>query len=73
MGALDPYRITDNIPDGEFDAVVAHTLVSHVQEPLTMIKEAARVVKPSGLISIKDGDLRIDYVCLGRSCREQKV
>ena len=45
-----------DIPDGRFDAVVAHTLVSHVQEALTVIKEAARVVKPGGLIAVFDGD-----------------
>ena len=45
-----------DIPDGKFDAVVADALVSHVQETLTMIKEAGRVVKPGGLIAIFDGD-----------------
>jgi ubiquinone/menaquinone biosynthesis C-methylase UbiE len=43
-------------PDGEFDAVVAQTLVSHVEEPLAMLMEAKRVVKPGGLIAIFDGD-----------------
>jgi ubiquinone/menaquinone biosynthesis C-methylase UbiE len=60
LGARVEFRFGDtrelDIADGEFDTVVAHTLVSHVQEPLTVIKEAARVVKPSGLISIFDGD-----------------
>ena len=45
-----------DVPDGEFDAVVAHTLVSHVEEPLTVIKEATRVAKPGSLIAIFDGD-----------------
>jgi len=45
-----------DIPAGSFDAVVAHTLVSHVQEALTVLKEAGRVVKPGGLIAVFDGD-----------------
>lgn len=45
-----------DIPDAEFDAVVAHTLVSHVQEPLAVLEEARRVVRPGGWISIFDGD-----------------
>jgi ubiquinone/menaquinone biosynthesis C-methylase UbiE len=44
------------VPDEEFDVVVAHTLVSHVADPLAVIKEAARVVKPGGRVGIFDGD-----------------
>src|SRR5918993_5250111 len=60
LGSRVEFRSGDtrelDIPDGSFDAVVAHTLVSHVQEALTVPKEAGRVVKPGGLIAIFDGD-----------------
>ena len=36
--------------------MVAHTLVSHVPEALTVLKEAGRVVKPGELIAVFDGD-----------------
>jgi ubiquinone/menaquinone biosynthesis C-methylase UbiE len=39
-----------------FDGVIAHTLVSHVDDPLAVLKEAARLVKPGGLVGIFDGD-----------------
>src|SRR3712207_1950001 len=60
LGTLVEFRSGDtrelDIPDGEFDAVVAHTLVSHVKEALTVLKEAGRAVRPGGLIAIFDGD-----------------
>ena len=39
-----------------FDAVVAHTLVSHVRDPLAVLAEAARVVRPGGWVAVFDGD-----------------
>jgi ubiquinone/menaquinone biosynthesis C-methylase UbiE len=42
--------------DGSFDAVVAHTLLSHVEEPFSVIKEAARVLKHGGMLGLFDGD-----------------
>jgi ubiquinone/menaquinone biosynthesis C-methylase UbiE len=44
------------IPDETFDAVVAHTLISHVDDPLAALKEATRIVKKGGMIGIFDGD-----------------
>lgn len=45
-----------DIHDEVFDAVVAHTLVSHVDDPLLVIKKAARVVRRGGTVVIFDGD-----------------
>jgi SAM-dependent methyltransferase len=45
-----------DVGDGVFDAVVAHTLLSHVDDPLTFVREAARLVRPDGMIGIFDGD-----------------
>ena len=39
-----------------FDAVVAYTLVSHVRDPLAVLAQAARVVRPGGSVAIFDGD-----------------
>lgn len=44
------------LPDASFDAVIAHTLISHVDSPAIVLDELARVVKPGGLIGIFDGD-----------------
>lgn len=45
-----------DIPDKSYDAVVLHTLVSHVADPVAVINEAARIVKPGGMVGIFDGD-----------------
>jgi ubiquinone/menaquinone biosynthesis C-methylase UbiE len=45
-----------DLADGAFDAVVAHTLLSHVDDPLAVLREAARVVKRGGMIGLFDGD-----------------
>lgn len=42
--------------DATFDAVVAHTLVSHVEDPSMVVREAARVLRPGGMLGIFDGD-----------------
>jgi ubiquinone/menaquinone biosynthesis C-methylase UbiE len=45
-----------DFPDAAFDAVVAHTLMNHVDDPVGVVKEAARVVKPGGRVGIFDSD-----------------
>ena len=45
-----------DIPPDSFDAVVAHTLVSHVEEPVAVLRESAHVAKQGGLIGVFDGD-----------------
>jgi SAM-dependent methyltransferase len=42
--------------DGAFDAVIAHTLLSHVEDERAVLKEIVRVVKPGGKVGIFDGD-----------------
>ena len=42
--------------DESYDAVILHTVVSHVPDPSATISEAARVVQRGGPVSIFDGD-----------------
>jgi ubiquinone/menaquinone biosynthesis C-methylase UbiE len=44
------------LADGTFDAVVAHTLISHVEDPFLVVQEAARVLKRGGMLGLFDGD-----------------
>ena len=47
-----------NLADNGFDAAVAHTLLSHVDSPRTVLSEMTRLVRPGGLIAVFDGDYR---------------
>lgn len=54
------FRVGDahdlDFPDASFDAVFAHTLISHVTDPLAVLNEMVRVVRPGGTVAIFDGD-----------------
>jgi SAM-dependent methyltransferase len=44
------------LPDASFDAVIAHTLVSHVGDPAAVVAEAARLLRAGGRLAVFDGD-----------------
>ena len=50
----DAHRLA--FADGAFDAVIAQTLLSHVGDPLAVLREATRVVRPGGIVAIFDAD-----------------
>jgi SAM-dependent methyltransferase len=43
-------------PDASFDAAFAHTLLMHVRDPRTTLREMRRVLKPGGVVGIADDD-----------------
>ena len=42
--------------DGQYDLVLAHTVISHVADPTAFLREAIRLAKPGGQIILHDGD-----------------
>ena len=58
-----------DLPAASFDAAVAHTLVSHVRDPLAVLAEAARVVRPGGSVAVFDGD----YASLTFACSDAQL
>jgi SAM-dependent methyltransferase len=60
LGSRVEFRVGDahapGLPEASVDAVLAHTLLSHVTDPAAVLAAAARVLRPGGLVAIFDGD-----------------
>ncbi len=54
-------------PDGDLDIVVVHTTLCHVPQPELVLAEAARVLRPGGVLAVCDGDYATITVALGES------
>lgn len=72
----DAHRVAYD--DGAFDIVTLHTLISHVEDPMQVLREAHRLVRPGGTVAIFDGDyasLTFGYTDhqLGRTIEEKLV
>jgi SAM-dependent methyltransferase len=61
LGGRIDFRVGDahglGLPEGGFDVVVMHTLISHVADPAAVLSEGRRLLKPgSGRLVVFDGD-----------------
>lgn len=50
----DVYRM--GIADASFDVVHAHQLLQHLTNPIAALKEMYRVLRPHGIVAVRDGD-----------------
>lgn len=41
-------------PDGMFDAVISNSIIHHIPEPVSCLREAVRVSRPGGLLFFRD-------------------
>jgi ubiquinone/menaquinone biosynthesis C-methylase UbiE len=54
------------LPDAAFDAVVLHTVLSHVPQPERVLAEAHRALRTEGWVAVFDGDYRTISIATGR-------
>jgi ubiquinone/menaquinone biosynthesis C-methylase UbiE len=50
----DVYQL--DFPDGHFDVVYAHQVLQHLARPVEALEEMRRVLKPEGLLAVRDAD-----------------
>jgi ubiquinone/menaquinone biosynthesis C-methylase UbiE len=43
-------------PDASFDAAFAHTLLQHVADPVGVLREMRRLLRPGGLVGVREED-----------------
>jgi 2-polyprenyl-3-methyl-5-hydroxy-6-metoxy-1,4-benzoquinol methylase len=56
FAVADAYAL--DFPDDTFDIVHAHQILQHVADPVAVLREMRRVVKPGGIVAARD----VDYV-----------
>ena len=45
-----------DVPDASFDVVHAHQVLQHLTDPVAAVGEAARVLRPDGVLAVRDSD-----------------
>jgi ubiquinone/menaquinone biosynthesis C-methylase UbiE len=50
----DLYGLT--APDGAFDVAYAHQVLQHVPRPVDALRQMARLLRPGGLVAVRDSD-----------------
>ncbi len=66
----DAYRLP--FRDHSFDAVFAHTLLMHLREPVRALMEMRRVLRPWGIVGIRDPDVAAGFYVPATPLQKQR-
>ncbi|KAG1649264.1 putative methyltransferase C1B3.06c [Nymphon striatum] len=51
---MDAYQLP--IEDNSYDIAHAHQVLQHVSDPVALLREMKRVVRPGGIVAVRDAD-----------------
>lgn len=63
----------DGLDGKAFDAMIMHTLISHVPDPEAVLRTAARATRPGGIVVVFDGDYASMQINSGDEARDATV
>jgi ubiquinone/menaquinone biosynthesis C-methylase UbiE len=66
----DAYRLP--FADRSFDAVFAHTVLMHLREPVRALADMRRVLRPGGIIGVRDPDVGAGFSVPATPLQEQR-
>jgi ubiquinone/menaquinone biosynthesis C-methylase UbiE len=56
VGDIHKWEETDGISEKAFDIVHVHQVLQHLQDPLSAMRQMKRLVKPGGILAVRDAD-----------------
>jgi SAM-dependent methyltransferase len=60
FAVVNTYKLP--FPEDSFDAVFAHAVLMHLREPVRALAEMRRVLRPAGIVGVRDPDWTAEFL-----------